>query len=103
MASWQKDELGALRELGEPPYPHAPLASRKATDTRLFLATGKPTLNADERHLLQEAARIAKAVDYARAELLDAIDADDPVLCVSACRRFLAIGGLLGDKARFAS
>lgn len=74
---------------------------KEARLTRLFLADGRPSLTHDEHALLNECDRLIGVVDQARRELVDAVEAGDPDLCVAAARRFLGIGLLFADRARF--
>lgn len=69
--------------------------------TLRLVRPGQPVpLSRDARAQLAYAAELLPAIDEARAELAQAVADQDVELLMRASRRFLGLGGLLGEKAR---
>jgi hypothetical protein len=95
MASWHKDQ------------PRQPIASRRAPKegeyTRLFLATGQPTLTKAQQALLHQSRKLERNLGNTTDLLHQALRTDDPVKCATAVKSLLAIALFLDDYANKAS
>jgi hypothetical protein len=89
MASWHKDQ------------PRQPIASRRAPKegeyTRLFLATGQPTLTKAQQALLHQSRKLERNLGNTTDLLHQALRTDDPVKCATAVKSLLAIALFLDD------
>jgi hypothetical protein len=83
MASWHKDQ------------PRPPLASRRAPKegeyTRLFLATGQPTLTKAQQTLLHQSRKLERNLGNTTDLLHQALRTDDPAKCATAVKSLLGI------------